>query len=93
MKTAPVTDLKNRLSHYLRLVARGETVTVLDRGQPVAQIIPAGTASEEIQRLAQAGLARLPLRKPAKDLWTRPLPRATAPVSEALAEDRDDRLS
>ena len=31
MKTAAVTDLKNRLSHYLRLVARGETVTVLDR--------------------------------------------------------------
>ena len=92
MKTAPVTDLKNRLSYYLRLVARGETVTVLDRGKPVAQLTPPGEAAAELQRLAQAGLARLPIRKPAPDLWTRPLPKSAAPVSDALQQDRDDRL-
>lgn len=92
MKTAAVTDLKNRLSHYLRLVARGETVTVLDRGKPVAQLTPPGSASDELQRLAQAGIARLPLRRPARDLWTRPLPRSAALVSDALIEERDDRL-
>jgi prevent-host-death family protein len=92
MKTAAVTDLKNRLSHYLRLVARGETITVLDRGKPVAQITPPGEASAELQRLAQAGLARLPIRKPARDLWTRPLPKSAASVSEALQDERDDRL-
>lgn len=93
MKTAPVTDLKNRLSHYLRMVARGETVTVLDRGKPVAQITPPGQASDELQRLAQSGLARLPVRKPARDLWTRPLPKSRTSVSKALQEDRDDRLA
>jgi prevent-host-death family protein len=93
MKTAAVTDLKNRLSHYLRLVARGETVTVLDRGKPVAQLTPPGDASGELQQLAQAGLARLPIRKPGRDLWTRPLPKAATSVTEALLEDRDDRLS
>ena len=93
MKTAPVTDLKNRLSYYLRLVARGETVTVLDRGKPVAQITPPGEASGELQRLAQAGLARLPTAKPARDLWTRALPQAAASVSEALQDDRNDRLA
>lgn len=92
MKTAPVTDLKNRLSHYLRLVARGETVTVLDRGRPVAQITPPGEASDELQRLAQAGLARLPTRKPARDLWTRPLAKSKALVTVALREDRDERV-
>ena len=92
MKTAAVTDLKNRLSHYLRLVGRGETITVLDRGRPVAQITPPGDASAELQRLAQAGLARLPIRKPPRDLWTRPLAQSSAPVSEALEEDREDRL-
>lgn len=92
MRTAAVTELKNRLSYYLRLVARGETVTVLDRGKPVAQITPPGQASAELQRLAQAGLAWLPLRKPAGDLWTRPLPRSAASVSAALEQDRDDRL-
>jgi prevent-host-death family protein len=92
MKTAAVTDLKNRLSHYLRLVARGETVTVLDRGKPVAQITPPGDAAGELQRLAQAGLARLPTRPAPRTLWTRPLPRAAASVSDALREGRDDRL-
>lgn len=92
MKAAPVTDLKNRLSHYLRLVARGETITVLDRGKPVAQIIPPGEASGDLERLVQAGLARPPRRKAARDLWTRRLPRASATVSEALRHDRDDRL-
>ncbi len=92
MKTAPVTDLKNRLSHYLRLVARGETVTVLDRGRAVAQITPPGEAAEELQRLAQAGLARLPLRKATRDLWTRPLPESDRSVAEALQQDREDRL-
>ena len=92
MKTAALTELKNRLSHYLRLVARGETVTVLDRGKPVAQITPPGEASEELQRLAEAGLARLPIRKPARDLWTRPLPESTPSVGEALKRDREDRL-
>ena len=92
MKTAPVTDLKNRLSYYLRLVARGETVTVLDRGRPVAQITPPSDASVELQRLVEAGLARLPTRKPPRDLFTRPLPVSRVPLSQALDEDRDDRL-
>ena len=43
MKTAPVTDLKNRLSHYLRLVARGEVVIVDDRlGVTMTEIIKDG---------------------------------------------------
>lgn len=92
MKTATVTELKNRLSHFLRLVARGETVTVLDRGRPVAQVTPPGEASVEVQRLAQAGLARLPVRPVPRDFWTRRLPVAAASVSAALAEDRDDRI-
>src|SRR5207244_4290643 len=31
-------DLKNRLSHYLRLVREGERVIVCDRGEPIAEI-------------------------------------------------------
>jgi antitoxin (DNA-binding transcriptional repressor) of toxin-antitoxin stability system len=74
-------------------VARGETVTVLDRGRPVAQISPPGEASAELQRLVVGGLARLPTRIAARDLWTRPLRVSRALVSEALQEDRDDRLA
>lgn len=40
MKQVRIADLKARLSEYLRAVRRGETITVLDRETPVAQIIP-----------------------------------------------------
>ncbi len=40
MKQATVSNLKNQLSHYLRFVKRGEAVRVLDRGVPVAEILP-----------------------------------------------------
>jgi prevent-host-death family protein len=33
-------ELKNRLSHYLRTVRRGETVHVTDRGHIVAELRP-----------------------------------------------------
>jgi prevent-host-death family protein len=40
MRQARIAELKARLSEYLRAVRRGETVTVLDRDTPVAQIVP-----------------------------------------------------
>lgn len=65
---------------------------MLDRGKPAAQITPPGDTSAELQRLAQAGLARLPIRNPTRDLWTRPLPKSDSSVSEALQQDSEDRL-
>jgi antitoxin (DNA-binding transcriptional repressor) of toxin-antitoxin stability system len=92
MKAAPISDLKNRLSFYLRLVRGGETVTVLDRGHAVAQITPIDSGSDELDRLAAAGIVRLPIRPVSKDFWTRKLPRAAVSVVAAIKEDRDDRL-
>lgn len=40
MKQVRIAELKARLSEYLRAVRRGETIAVLDRETPVAQIIP-----------------------------------------------------
>lgn len=92
MKTAPVTDLKNRLSHYLRLVARGETVTVLDRGRPVARLTRVESDDADLEALVAGGLARAPLAKLSRAVLTRRLPRARAAVSTALSDDRDDRF-
>jgi prevent-host-death family protein len=92
VKTAAVTELKNRLSHYLRLVARGETVTILDRGRPVARLVRMETGDAETEALVTAGLARPPLAPLPKDFLTRPLPRPGASVEEALLDDRDDRV-
>ncbi len=40
MSQVGVADLKAKLSEYLRAVKRGEEVTVYDRNEPVARIIP-----------------------------------------------------
>ena len=53
MKQVRIAKLKSRLSEYLREVRRGETISVLDRETPVAQIIPA------------QGLVSFCIRKPA----------------------------
>ena len=40
MKTVGTRELKNRLSRYLGLVRRGETVIVTTRGETVAHLVP-----------------------------------------------------
>ena len=40
MKQVRIAELKSRLSEYLRAVRNGETISVLDRDTPVAQIVP-----------------------------------------------------
>jgi antitoxin (DNA-binding transcriptional repressor) of toxin-antitoxin stability system len=38
MKTAPVRELKNRLSSFLRLVKAGETILVTEHGRVIAEL-------------------------------------------------------
>jgi antitoxin (DNA-binding transcriptional repressor) of toxin-antitoxin stability system len=38
MRTVGVRELKNRLSHYLRLVRSGERVLITNRGKVVAEV-------------------------------------------------------
>ncbi|MBV9612496.1 MAG: type II toxin-antitoxin system prevent-host-death family antitoxin [Acidobacteriaceae bacterium] len=45
MRQVGIAELKSRLSEYLRAVRRGETISVLDRETPVAQIVPVGQKS------------------------------------------------
>jgi prevent-host-death family protein len=40
MKQVRIAELKARLSEYLRAVRLGETIAVLDRDTPIAQIVP-----------------------------------------------------
>ncbi len=40
MKEVRIAELKARLSEYLRAVRRGDSITVLDRDQPIARIVP-----------------------------------------------------
>ncbi len=65
MKRAKIAELKNNLSRYLEHVRGGGSVLVLDRDQPVAQIVPMqravrGSAGKEarLERLERRGLVR-----------------------------------
>lgn len=42
MTSVGIKELKNRLSHYIRLVKQGEAVQVTDRGEVVAELRPPG---------------------------------------------------
>ena len=47
MKSVGLRELKNRLSEYVRKVRSGEGVLVTDRGEVVAELVPAGPGSGE----------------------------------------------
>ena len=48
MKTVNVATLKEKLSHYLGLVKKGEEVTVTSHRHPVARLMPTSTPSDPI---------------------------------------------
>jgi antitoxin (DNA-binding transcriptional repressor) of toxin-antitoxin stability system len=57
MKAITVSELKNHLSRYLRMAARGERIVVLDRRAPLAQLGPTeGEAVSSLERLRRTGL-------------------------------------
>jgi len=69
MKQVRIAELKARLSEYLRAVRRGETVAVLDRETPVAQIVPVRERAALRTRKPAPGTPRpnqVPLLKPLK---------------------------
>jgi prevent-host-death family protein len=57
MKTVSASDANRNFSALLREVSRGEVVTVVSRGKPVATIAPAGGVSGD-REAARARLAR-----------------------------------
>ena len=61
MEKATISQVKNRLSAYLRKVRAGETVLILDRDQPVAVIEGVRDierSDERLARLESKGLIR-----------------------------------
>ncbi|MEO8619869.1 MAG: type II toxin-antitoxin system prevent-host-death family antitoxin [bacterium] len=40
MKAVGVAELKARLSEYLRAVRKGHDLTIMDRDQPIARVVP-----------------------------------------------------
>ena len=93
MTTASVSALKANLSRYLRHVRRGGEVQILDRGVPVARLMAPkpGDDDELRDRLVRDGLLR-PRADPATSILDSPPLELPTCISQALAEDRADRL-
>jgi prevent-host-death family protein len=100
MKRANVAELKNRLSHYLSRVKRGETVLVMERATPIARIVPAAPPSQMssdeteawLKRLETNGVLRLGARKGLQGVIGN-VPPGRRPVGavKTLLEDRERR--
>jgi prevent-host-death family protein len=92
MEKATVSEVKNRLSAYLRKVRAGKTVLVLDRGRPVARIEPVAPADrsddERLAELERQGLIKRGRGNPLEALRRLPLPKSEKSVVEALIEER-----
>jgi prevent-host-death family protein len=91
-----VSELKNRLSHYLREVRRGRALLVCDRNQVIARIEPAGgataIASNDEHWLAELE-RRGSIRRAARVLprgWVARRPKVRANVVGTLLAERED---
>ena len=93
MSTASISELKANLSRYLREVRRGGEVQVLDRGTPVARLVPpvAGDDEGARERLIAMGVLRAGRGGVSSILEEPPLALPVS-LSAALDEERKDRL-
>lgn len=82
MKQVGIAELKARLSAHLKSVRRGHPITVVDRGTPVARLVPV----EPIEQLQ----ARHPVRRLHEVRLPAPLEQPAGSLA-ALLDERADR--
>ena len=89
-----VRELKTRLGRYLREVRKGRTIVITDRGEPVAELRPVALSGAgsvgEIDRLVALGRVTRTSKGPLAPF--RPIKLNGRSVSEAIVEDREDRV-
>ena len=96
MRTVGIKVLKNRLSEYVRLAARGETVLVTDRERVVAELTPPAPGRSPLLQDAllaeavRAGFITAPAANPGGAPGRAPR-LALEKILHDLAGDRADR--
>lgn len=96
MRAVGIKELKNKLSHYIRLVASGETVLVTDRDEVVAELVPPRPGrAEAVQDAHLAEAVRKGWLSPGiRAADGPPTRKPVAPLAKLLDEldgDRQDR--
>ncbi len=96
MRSVGIKELKNRLSHYVRLVVQGETVLVTDRDEVVAELAPPapGRSRDVTDALLAEGVRQGWIVPPLSTRAPLPPRNPVAALSKILREvsgDREDR--
>ena len=92
-----VRELRQNLSVYLERIKLGETLRITERGQPVALLTPLNGEMSRLDALIAAGRARPGRGGRLEDIEPYVLPpdpgRSATPATDALAEQREERLA
>jgi len=92
MKTAPVSQLKARLSEYLDQVKAGAEVVITDRGKTVARLVPVArneTIKTSLAKMEREGLVRSGTGRLPEGFFDMPRPMdARSLVRKGLLEER-----
>jgi prevent-host-death family protein len=93
MKRAAVSTLKATLSACLAKVKAGDEVLVIERGKPIAKLVPVARGEDAISAhlhdLARSGLVRVGTGKLPAGFWKLPRPRdSKRRALKALLADR-----
>jgi prevent-host-death family protein len=95
MKKASITEAKNNLSALIDSVKGGSPVLIVDRGRPVARLVPiSGISSDDdrLARLVREGVVRPARGVAPKALFVTKPPRAAKGASgvRAMLDERRD---
>jgi prevent-host-death family protein len=93
-KAVGARELKTRLGAYLREVQRGVTLLITERGEPVAELKPLSRDKTGAVGRLDALAARGTLTRVKKAPLPRfkPIKHSGLSLSQAISEDREDRL-
>lgn len=97
MREAKISEIKNQLSRYLRIVRNGEVVRILDRKTPIAEIVPIavrrsrGDDERWLAELERRGVVRRGTGKIPREIVAKPPPGRISGAVRTLIEERNER--
>lgn len=98
MSKVGIRELKNRLSAYVRRAQKGERMAITDRGEVVAELVPASRAEgalsglDELARRGELTLAVSPTSQRRDAIYpAMPMALRDGSAAELLNAERDDR--
>ena len=89
MESAGIREVKKSLSRYLRKVKMGETITITERGVPIARLSPIhGRIPDEAYEMVHEGLASWKGSRPGRGMPVSRKASKGKSLAEMVSEDR-----